>query len=147
MRRMRKLLPILLLFPFACVRCGPNFCLDCSDTGIATNLRGVSAGPDSHLAKLVVWASGSNGVILRSDDYAESLEATAREGGETLDYRGIRGVRRYGCVRDVDRRLVTNRAFTKLLMEARPGCCSTPTNARHFFWTTSFASRRRIALR
>jgi photosystem II stability/assembly factor-like uncharacterized protein len=61
-------------------------------SGIDTNLRGVSIGvfTDSHnVATPVVWASGSNGVILRSQDVGKTWQRLHVQGGETLDFRSI----------------------------------------------------------
>ncbi len=52
-------------------------------TGMDTNLRGVSA------ALPVVWASGSNGVILQSKDAGETWKRLHVAGGDTLDFRSI----------------------------------------------------------
>jgi photosystem II stability/assembly factor-like uncharacterized protein len=62
-------------------------------TGIDTNLRGVSAvepprGPKG--GEVVVWASGSNGAILKSVDSGKNWERVTVPGGETLDFRAIR---------------------------------------------------------
>lgn len=61
-------------------------------SGTDTNLRGVSIGTfeDSHnVVTPVVWASGSNGVILRSKDVGKTWQRLHVQGGETLDFRGI----------------------------------------------------------
>jgi photosystem II stability/assembly factor-like uncharacterized protein len=62
-------------------------------TGGNTNLRGVSIGllADSTriIAKPVVWASGSNGVILRSKDAGTTWQRRRVKGGEALDFRSI----------------------------------------------------------
>jgi photosystem II stability/assembly factor-like uncharacterized protein len=61
-------------------------------SGIDTNLRGVSiaefAGPDQAPVP-VVWASGSNGVILQSKDVGKTWQRLHVSGGETLDFRGV----------------------------------------------------------
>jgi photosystem II stability/assembly factor-like uncharacterized protein len=60
--------------------------------GIDTNLRGVSIAefPDSDQAPLpVVWASGSNGVILQSKDMGKTWQRLRVPGGEALDFRSI----------------------------------------------------------
>jgi photosystem II stability/assembly factor-like uncharacterized protein len=62
-------------------------------TGMNTNLRGVSVGSftDSHgVWAPVVWASGSNGVILRSKDAGTTWQRRRVPGGEALDFRGIK---------------------------------------------------------
>ena len=61
-------------------------------SGIDTNLRGVSIGTfaDSHgVGTTVVWASGSNGVILQSKDAGKTWKRLHVEGGEALDFRSI----------------------------------------------------------
>ncbi|MFZ3218062.1 MAG: hypothetical protein WA192_18530 [Candidatus Acidiferrales bacterium] len=58
-------------------------------SGIDTNLRGVSGAflhkPDG----VAVWASGSNGVILRSVDRGKTWKQLHVAGGEALDFRSI----------------------------------------------------------
>jgi photosystem II stability/assembly factor-like uncharacterized protein len=64
-------------------------------SGIDTNLRGVSAAWTDVQGKTpepVVWASGSNGVVLRSMDGGKSWKRLHVDGGETLDFRGIRAI-------------------------------------------------------
>jgi photosystem II stability/assembly factor-like uncharacterized protein len=61
-------------------------------SGIDTNLRGVSAGTYSNsrgVGTAVVWASGSNGVILQSKDAGKTWKRLHVAGGETLDFRSI----------------------------------------------------------
>jgi len=61
-------------------------------SGIDTNLRGVSAAyaPDAKGAPATaVWASGSNGVILRSLDTGKTWQRLPVAGGDALDFRGI----------------------------------------------------------
>ena len=87
---MKKLLLILLLVPFACCVAAKTQVWTVQTSGIATNLRGVSAvhsvdqsrGPG-------VWASGSNGVILRSEDAGNHWTRLHVKDGDTLDFRGI----------------------------------------------------------
>ncbi len=59
-------------------------------SGIDTNLRGVSAAyaPDA-MGVPVVWAAGSNGVILKSIDEGKTWKRSHVAGGEALDFRGI----------------------------------------------------------
>src|SRR5215472_19287236 len=60
--------------------------------GADTNLRGVSLAntPNEKGAPVpVVWASGSNGVILKSLDEGKTWQRLRVEGGETIDFRGI----------------------------------------------------------
>ncbi len=61
-------------------------------SGLDTNLRGVSAAytPDEKgVPAPVVWASGSNGVILRSLDEGTTWQRLHVLGGDALDFRGI----------------------------------------------------------
>jgi len=61
-------------------------------SGIDTNLRGVSVAHDrsaKDTPSWAVWASGSNGVILESDDQGKTWARLRVEGGDTLDFRGI----------------------------------------------------------
>jgi photosystem II stability/assembly factor-like uncharacterized protein len=62
-------------------------------TGVDSNLRGVSVAYDSPKShKPVVWASGSKGVVLRSDDEGVTWQRLHVEGGEALDFRGIQAI-------------------------------------------------------
>ncbi len=61
-------------------------------SGIATNLRGVSVAEIQDAKDVpvpVVWASGSNGVILKSIDEGKTWKRLHVAGGEALDFRGI----------------------------------------------------------
>src|SRR5438445_3030798 len=61
-------------------------------SGIDTNLRGVSVAemPDAKgVPGPVVWASGSNGVILKSVDEGKTWKRLPVNGGDALDFRGI----------------------------------------------------------
>ena len=61
-------------------------------SGIDTNLRGVSVARASNAkgaSPWVVWASGSNGVILESADEGETWKRLHMAGGDALDFRGI----------------------------------------------------------
>src|SRR5260370_20080730 len=61
-------------------------------SGLDSNLRGVSAAyaPDEKGVPVpVVWASGSNGVILRSLDLGKTWKRLHVAGGDALDFRGI----------------------------------------------------------
>ncbi len=61
-------------------------------SGIDTNLRGVSAVhiPDAKGVPVpAVWASGSNGVILKSLDEGMTWKRLHVSGGDALDFRGI----------------------------------------------------------
>ena len=61
-------------------------------SGLDTNLRGVSLAyrPDAKgVPAPVVWASGSNGVILKSIDEGTTWKRLHMAGGDALDFRGI----------------------------------------------------------
>ena len=61
-------------------------------SGLDTNLRGVSVAPVSNakgVSAPVVWASGSNGVILRSLDAGKTWQRLRVANGDKLDFRGI----------------------------------------------------------
>ncbi len=61
-------------------------------SGMDTNLRGVSVAPVAAakgVAAFAVWASGSNGVILKSIDAGATWRRVHVAGGEALDFRGI----------------------------------------------------------
>jgi photosystem II stability/assembly factor-like uncharacterized protein len=57
-------------------------------SGFETNLRGVSAPGDGNNAT-VVWASGSNGVVVVSHDRGKQWKRLAIQGAEDLDFRGV----------------------------------------------------------
>lgn len=60
-------------------------------TGVDTNLRGISVvHPPAHVGNEIVWACGSNGVILKSEDSGKTWQQIKVPGGEELDFRGIR---------------------------------------------------------
>jgi photosystem II stability/assembly factor-like uncharacterized protein len=90
MRRMRKPLFAFLLIVFASGIAAATSVWVVQTSGISTNLRGVSvarfAAPGGISA---VWASGSNGVILRSDDRGTNWKRLHVDGADTLDFRGI----------------------------------------------------------
>ena len=98
MRRMRKRLLGLLLFPFVC--CAPSGAQTwiVENSAISSNLRGLSVARTVIPAQgFVLWASGSNGMVLRSIDlgFTETrdnyvVELSHVTGGETLDFRGVR---------------------------------------------------------
>jgi photosystem II stability/assembly factor-like uncharacterized protein len=61
-------------------------------SGLDTNLRGVSAVMPRPVGDdIVVWVSGSNGVILRSIDKGKHWKRIHVAGGGALDFRGIVG--------------------------------------------------------
>lgn len=91
MRVMKKLLAILTVLAFASCVCPQAEVWTVQTSGIGTNLRGVSAVNASGSAGMqVVWASGSNGTILRSVDGGANWKQLHVGGGDALDFRGIR---------------------------------------------------------
>ncbi|MFZ0085942.1 MAG: hypothetical protein WAK78_11685 [Candidatus Acidiferrales bacterium] len=58
-------------------------------SGIDTNLRGVSAAYFHGTKDAAVWASGSNGVVLRSVDRGRTWKQLHVAGGDMLDFRSI----------------------------------------------------------
>jgi photosystem II stability/assembly factor-like uncharacterized protein len=56
-----------------------------------TNLRAVSVTHSSGNRRQIIWASGSNGVILRSTDDGVTWKQLAVSGAPDLDFRGIVG--------------------------------------------------------
>ena len=83
--------PILLLFLFVGTPAAPQS-WEIQNGGMNTNLRGVSVSvvPGEKGSPIpVIWASGSNGVIVRSLDEGESWNRLYIPGGEELDFRGI----------------------------------------------------------
>jgi photosystem II stability/assembly factor-like uncharacterized protein len=82
---------VLLLLLFSCVPVKAQW-WKVQTSGIDTNLRGVSAVwmQDAKGAPIpVVWASGSNGVILKSLDEGKTWQRLHVAGGEALDFRSI----------------------------------------------------------
>ncbi len=90
MRVMRFLLVLLLSL-------SANVCVQAQSwkvvtSGLDTNLRGVSiarAAGKTDVSSPVVWASGSNGVILRSLDDGKTWQRLHVGGGDAMDFRGI----------------------------------------------------------
>lgn len=91
MRRMRKILLIALLPVIALAAMAQAEVWIVQTSGISTNLRGISAvNIGGSPGTAVVWASGSRGAILRSDDVGANWKTLHVEGADTLDFRGIR---------------------------------------------------------
>jgi photosystem II stability/assembly factor-like uncharacterized protein len=61
-------------------------------SGIDTSLRGLSvvAPPRGTAGAQVIWASGSNGVVLKSTDGGRNWERIVVPDGDDLDFRGVR---------------------------------------------------------
>src|SRR5689334_4236533 len=66
----------------------PSFQWSVQTSGLDTNLRGVSLRCDKK-QPCVIWASGSNGVILRSTDDGKSWKQLTVAGATDLDFRDI----------------------------------------------------------
>jgi photosystem II stability/assembly factor-like uncharacterized protein len=95
-RHLMQLLTLLLIVLAAAIFVhagrGDSSLWTVQTSGIDTNLRGVSIGTfaDSHgVGTVVVWASGSNGVILQSKDAGKTWKRLHVQGGEALDFRSI----------------------------------------------------------
>jgi photosystem II stability/assembly factor-like uncharacterized protein len=95
-RRLMKLLtPLLIVLAaviFVRAAGGDGSWWTVQTSGIDTNLRGVSVAifTDPHQAPApVVWASGSNGMILQSVDAGKKWKRLSVPGGETLDFRSV----------------------------------------------------------
>src|SRR5260370_3006178 len=87
---MRPMRTLLLLMVFAMPTEAQWWQVQTS--GLDSNLRGVSAAytPDEKGVPVpVVWASGSNGVILRSLDEGKTWQRLPVAGGDALDFPGI----------------------------------------------------------
>src|SRR6266851_6384450 len=88
--RMRPMRTLLLLMVFAMPTEAQWWQVQTS--GLDSNLRGVSAAyaPDEKGVSVpLVWASGSNGVILRSLDLGKTWKRLHVAGADALDFRGI----------------------------------------------------------
>jgi photosystem II stability/assembly factor-like uncharacterized protein len=95
MRRMRKMVLILVLIVIARGANAqvPTYPMSwrVSPSGVSASLRGLSVASASKSPHgPVVWASGSGGTILRSDDRGKIWKQLHVEGAEKLDFRGIR---------------------------------------------------------
>ena len=80
-------MPIFILLALALSDPAPWWQVQAS--GLDTNLRGVSVSANKSSGKHIVWASGSNGVILRSTDEGKSWKQLHVTGGDTLDFRDV----------------------------------------------------------
>jgi photosystem II stability/assembly factor-like uncharacterized protein len=60
------------------------------NSGTDSNLRGISISARAEKGKYAaIWASGSNGVILRSTDSGKNWKRLGIPGAESLDFRGV----------------------------------------------------------
>ena len=81
---MRNLcLLLLLLFP-------ANNWWDVRDAGVDSNLRGISVVPNPGTGEVAtIWATGSNGAVLRSTDTGKTWQRMHIPDAEMLDFRGV----------------------------------------------------------
>jgi len=84
---MHKSLPLLLLlFP-------ANNWWDVRETGADSNLRGVSVVSNSHNGEVVtIWATGSNGAVVRSTDSGKTWQKMRIPEAGSLDFRGVQAL-------------------------------------------------------
>ena len=84
---MRNLcLLLLLLFP-------ANNWWDVQDAGVDSNLRGICiVSHPGGTQILTIWATGSNGAIVRSTDSGKSWQRLPIPDAETLDFRGVQSL-------------------------------------------------------
>jgi len=64
-------------------------CWSTLDSGLDTNLRGISAAKIPSTERIAIWASGSHGVVLRSLDDGVTWSHLSVPGQPELDLRGI----------------------------------------------------------
>lgn len=78
---------LLLLFALA-VPAGPWWAVQ--ETGVDSSLRGVCVVTESSAAETeIIWASGSQGAVVRSVDSGKTWKKLGMPGGESLDFRGV----------------------------------------------------------
>jgi photosystem II stability/assembly factor-like uncharacterized protein len=85
-------LMVLAISIFVHAAVGDSSLWSVQTSGMDTNLRGVSVAVYSDHkghSTPVIWASGSNGVILQSKDLGTTWKRLSVSGGETLDFRSI----------------------------------------------------------
>jgi photosystem II stability/assembly factor-like uncharacterized protein len=123
----RPVRTILLLLIFATSAFGQSWSIQTS--GIDTNLRGVSVAPASASSSpSIVWACGSHGVILRSNDGGKTWARLSVPDASSLDFRSIQA----------------SGPATAYVMSIGPGPASriykTTDAGRH--WTLEYAANR-----
>ena len=81
-------LVLFLLFPV-------NSWWAVEETGVDSNLRGISAVPFSAGGgtAVTIWATGSNGVVMRSTDSGKTWQRSQIPDTETLDFRGVHALK------------------------------------------------------
>jgi photosystem II stability/assembly factor-like uncharacterized protein len=84
MRAALRTLFLLSLLAFSLPTCNPQTL----HSGLDSNLRGLSASRANN--SLILWATGSNGTILRSPDAGKSWTRLHIDNAGTQDFRGIR---------------------------------------------------------
>ena len=111
-------------------------------SGLDTNLRAVAVGEyqePQHAPVPVIWASGSNGVILQSKDEGKTWKQFHILGAEKLDFRGIR-------VFDAQEAYVMSSGdgdksrIYRTTDGGRTGNWNIRDSARKFFWTRWLAT-------
>jgi photosystem II stability/assembly factor-like uncharacterized protein len=81
----RQVLPILILLPAVAASAQASGPWEMEHSGTTANLRGIHA-----VGAGVVWASGANGTVLRTEDSGYMWQSCAMPpGAEKLDFRGI----------------------------------------------------------
>src|SRR5579862_5261076 len=79
------LLALALLVAFLCPQTPQTPASQALTSGIDTSLRGLSSSSDGK----ILWATGSNGVILRSPDAGKSWTRLHIDNADTQDFRGV----------------------------------------------------------
>jgi len=86
MRYLSLSLLLILLFP-------ANNWWGMRETGVDSNLRGVTVVSGSDPGEVVtIWASGSNGAVVRSTDSGKTWQRLHIPDGESLDFRGVQAL-------------------------------------------------------
>ena len=91
LREMRATLLRMRYFPFLLVLLSPNNAWwAVQENGVDSNLRGVCVVSETQAEeKTIIWASGSQGAVVRSTDSGKTWKRLRIPGAETLDFRGV----------------------------------------------------------
>jgi photosystem II stability/assembly factor-like uncharacterized protein len=91
LREMRATLSRMRYFSFLLVLLFPNNTWwAVQDSGVDSNLRGVCVMPETSAEeKTIIWASGSQGAVVRSTDSGKTWKRLRIPGVESLDFRGV----------------------------------------------------------
>ena len=76
------LLLLVLLFP-------DNAWWTMQESGVDSNLRGICVASESVNGAVTIWASGSQGTVVRSTDSGKTWRRVRIPDGESLDFRGV----------------------------------------------------------